>query len=379
MIAEIECIEPEAKKCKTQSYRQAKKELKALPSIKALNLTNDQKFALSVTHYLNNTEGIRLHKCPKCWLVAGTINSCICAQLPPLQFSVSVRFLILIHYKEWFNAGDDAKILLNAAPDLTSVFVYGRAGDEEKLRAAVEAPNTNTLLLFPSDRSITVTEFLARRSTESKQETISSNNNASSSANSEEEANNSGSSEQESSDSNNNNNSENKVNVVEGSVRVRVRGDVVVGDVVVGESRSLESNESNESKANVESESGGSNSSSNSGEQKILNILVLDGTWTQVRSMKKYFERKIDTQSRVPEVALSPMSLEYWNNRGATSVYKRTQTQENRVCTIEAIALLLRELGETMQVCDELIRYVQVNNQAISPPSAPPQNTTPTH
>ena len=105
--------------------------------------------------------------------------------------------------------------------------------------------------------------------------------------------------------------------------------------------------------------------------------------------MKKYLERVIDPSKLIPHVQLTPESLEYWQQRGNThsddnpnnpdnpddpddsigssSIYKRTQSQADRVCTIEAIALLLLEMGEAQSVCDSLIEYVAVNNAAISP------------
>ena len=49
------------------------------------------------------------------------------------------------------------------------------------------------------------------------------------------------------------------------------------------------------------------------------------------------------------------------------SVYSRTQTEPGRICTVEAIALLLQELGENDAVCRSLIAYILVNNQALRP------------
>ena len=36
------------------------------------------------------------------------------------------RFLVYMHPRDWYNAGDDAKIFLNAAPEATQLFVQGR-------------------------------------------------------------------------------------------------------------------------------------------------------------------------------------------------------------------------------------------------------------
>jgi len=62
---------------------------------------------------------------------------------------------------------------------------------------------------------------------------------------------------------------------------------------------------------------------------------------------------------------LEPASLAYWAARGGASVYSRTQSQPDRVCTLEAIALLLREAGEGQTTCDAFIDAVMVNNAAV--------------
>merc|ERR1712224_894020 len=63
-----------------------------------------------------------------------------------------------------------------------------------------------------------------------------------------------------------------------------------------------------------------------------------------------------DTGRLLPHVKLSPETL---------SVYARTQTQPDRICTIEALALFLQECGEGTDTCDSLISYLQINNAAL--------------
>lgn len=91
----------------------------------------------------------------------------------------------------------------------------------------------------------------------------------------------------------------------------------------------------------------------------LLKIIVLDGTWNRVKSLKRYIQR---LGCEVLPVRLRPQSLEYWVHRRSRRIYSRTQSQPDRICTVEAVALILRELGEFDTVCDELIRYVEVNN-----------------
>ena len=58
----------------------------------------------------------------------------------------------------------------------------------------------------------------------------------------------------------------------------------------------------------------------------------------------------------VPHVQLKPTTF---------SVYARTQSEPGRICTVEAIALLLQEYGEHQHVCDALVDMVVKNNDAL--------------
>ena len=50
---------------------------------------------------------------------------CICGHLKPLHFSLDVRFVVYLHVLEYGNAGDAAKLLSNAAPTLTGLYIHG--------------------------------------------------------------------------------------------------------------------------------------------------------------------------------------------------------------------------------------------------------------
>ena len=56
-------------------------------------------------------------RCPTCWHTAAT--HCICRMIRPLSLSLNVRFIIYVHWREWYCAGDDAKLLQLAAPEAT--------------------------------------------------------------------------------------------------------------------------------------------------------------------------------------------------------------------------------------------------------------------
>ena len=60
-------------------------------------------------------------RCSKCWHSAAT--HCICHRIHPLSLSLNVRFLLYVHWREWYCAGDDAKLLQLAAPETTELFV----------------------------------------------------------------------------------------------------------------------------------------------------------------------------------------------------------------------------------------------------------------
>jgi len=87
-----------------------------------------------------------------------------------------------------------------------------------------------------------------------------------------------------------------------------------------------------------------------------LLIIVVDATWRRARKMAKYLERNVIGD--VKHIKLETDTV---------SVYSRTQTEPGRICTIEAVSLLLQEMGEQDGVCRALIDYVKINNQALRP------------
>lgn len=92
--------------------------------------------------------------------------------------------------------------------------------------------------------------------------------------------------------------------------------------------------------------------------EPVLRVLVIDATWRHAKAMQRHLTRtpKLGGTS-LPHVILSPKTL---------SVYARKQSQPDRICTVEAVALLLEEhIGEDPRVCETLISYVQMNNRAL--------------
>lgn len=204
-------------------------------------------------------EHVKPFRCARCWFPTNSGTSfCICSKLQSLELSRSVRFFVYMHHREYYNCGDDAKLLQCAAPGATEIFVDGRPGDNERLQDALAAASAK-LLLFPGEESITTPEFLQ------------------------------------------------------------------------------------DFPSPAPAAPGGPE----------LTIVVLDGTWANVKKLQKRLCR--DLAPDIKQVGLKPETL---------SVYARTQTREDGVCTIEATALLLEELGEAPELCAKLVEYVKLNNDA---------------
>lgn len=84
-----------------------------------------------------------------------------------------------------------------------------------------------------------------------------------------------------------------------------------------------------------------------------LQIVVLDGTWQQARTMNKRIPSSIE------RVCVDP---------GGPSVFRlRRQTTPARVCTLEAVSLLLAELNsaDDIAVADHLLRLLGVLNNEV--------------
>ena len=101
-------------------------------------------------------------KCGTCWLRRAF---CICDAAKAVPFGLpNIRFLVYMSREDWLSGGDDAKLLQLAAPGRTTIFVHGRAGDDDALRAAVVAGDpARTALLFPGDTAVDATGWLRER------------------------------------------------------------------------------------------------------------------------------------------------------------------------------------------------------------------------
>jgi len=92
--------------------------------------------------------------------------------------------------------------------------------------------------------------------------------------------------------------------------------------------------------------------SSNSANTEKLKIIVLDGTWGNAATIMRHCSKIIPSELKIPCVRLDPKTL---------SIFTRTQTQPDRICTLESIVLLLQELGESQKNQDLLLNNMKIN------------------
>lgn len=86
---------------------------------------------------------------------------------------------------------------------------------------------------------------------------------------------------------------------------------------------------------------------------EYLTIIVIDAVWRHARKMAAHL-RNIIPDTR--HVQLTPEQF---------SIYARTQSQPDRICSIEALALYLSISGEDKTTCNSLIDLVKLNNSSL--------------
>ena len=89
-----------------------------------------------------------------------------------------------------------------------------------------------------------------------------------------------------------------------------------------------------------------------------MTLMVVDGTWRKARRVANHLKRSVIPT--IPHVILSESVV-----GSRLSVYRRKQSQLGRICTIEAVAMMLGEAGERVEACRELVDLVVRNNEAL--------------
>ena len=108
----------------------------------------------------------RTNRCPSCWFDREI--RCICDRMPDKlghDLMPNVKFLLLLHHKEYLNAGNSAKVLLSLLPkERIQLYVYGREGDFERLIEEMLVDQEHTLILWPGRESETIEEYISKLS-----------------------------------------------------------------------------------------------------------------------------------------------------------------------------------------------------------------------
>mmetsp|Transcript_18305 Transcript_18305/g.39567 ORF Transcript_18305/g.39567 Transcript_18305/m.39567 type:complete len:334 (+) Transcript_18305:354-1355(+) len=120
---------------------------------------------------LNYKDSISQHRCQKCWLDP---IKCICSRLSKLLVDntatlddkFSVKLLVLMHSKEYLDAGNSAKLLRMVLPNyLVEYYIFGKIGDVHRLAQEMSVDLTNTMILWPDKNALSVSQFLEQQST----------------------------------------------------------------------------------------------------------------------------------------------------------------------------------------------------------------------
>ena len=106
--------------------------------------------------------------------------------------------------------------------------------------------------------------------------------------------------------------------------------------------------------------------------RRTLRLVVLDGVYSQASSMFKAMRKRLPSEINPTTVAVHPSTLSVFKRAAkryardsAKAVQKSADPLALRVSTVEATALLLKELGESDRVTQALVDAVVVNNQAL--------------
>jgi len=232
----------------------------------------------------------------RCLQCSFTREHCICAGLETLRTAESscttftpfrrVRFLPWMHYKERYRASNTGKLLCKLFAG-SRIFVDGLEEDhvdfERWMEENSKSDTTLTVLLYPS------------------------------------------------------------VDAVDGT-KLAKEG-VPMLDVVGTKGGGLRTHsatpETADSSSDSEEGGGTDNSSSNAPRRALssfenLDVVLLDGTWSQARKMRKRVEESGVVANMIP-VKISPKELSRFSCR--------RQTQDDHISTLEAAAVLLQELG----------------------------------
>ena len=245
------------------------------------------------------------NRCERCW--HDRKQRCICDAVRNVSLDLPVRVLVLMHYKEYYRASDDAKLLMMMLPPSAArLLIFGRPGDLAALDAELDEDPAHSLLLWPGEGAQTVEQFVAGLPPTS---------------------------------------------AWKASAR---RGDT-----------------SAVATASTADASASAADADASGARPLLRVVVLDAVYRHARTMFRHLQR---TRCSPPlqHVALHPKTLSVYSRAqhgyaqaSAASVAQSSDPAALRICTVEAYALLLSELGEANAHTRAFVDAVVVNNDAL--------------
>ena len=119
-----------------------------------------EKMATLNINYRINEE--RHHRCPDCWYCN---IRCVCDLMPTKidreDLPNNVKILLLLHHKEYLNAGNSAKSLIALLPkENIELYVYGKEGDFDRcINEMMIDHGRQTAILWPGENAISVEQF----------------------------------------------------------------------------------------------------------------------------------------------------------------------------------------------------------------------------
>lgn len=300
------------------------------------------------------------NRCSRCWHDKQQL--CICSKLTPTHLHLNVRLLVLMHYKEYLGAGDDAKLLaMMLPPSQTCLFLYGRAEDWEALAKELAVDPLHTLVLWPGEGALTVEEYMERLPEESAWRLSKRQPQQSSQAES----------------------VGTPVQPAALGERHGARHGARCECGCVPEGLSLLDmarlrRERRRAAVLADDQAGEAAKQCALAAQSplpLLRVLLLDGVYNHARGMLRALHRRLPASHVPPHVALHPTTLSVYH-RAAGKSYAASSaetvksgvtgdTEAMRVCTVEAAALLLQELGEPETTTRALVAAVVTNNEAL--------------
>lgn len=247
------------------------------------------------------------NRCPRCW--HDREQRCICSRCSAVKLALPVRVLVLMHHKEYYRASDDAKLLLmQLPPNQAKLFIFGQTGALESLIAEINSDPVHSMMLWPGDGALTVQQFASALPASSPW-------------------------------------------------RAQARG------------------ASGDTSCTAASASCSAALSAASASLPLLRVVVLDAVYRSARMMFRHLCKLRQQQDLPPlqHVALHPTTLSVYSRaqHGYAEASARTVSQQHadpealRICTVEAVALLLEELGEPTRNTRAFVQAVITNNEAL--------------